>query len=75
MCGDEDLNGAVEKSICVKEFAIVLRREVWDSVGMLGVAYWDRPPPSPVAGCIEATGHGGGFAWEAAVDRVECAGA
>jgi hypothetical protein len=28
MCGDKDLDGAVEKSICVKKFAILLRREV-----------------------------------------------
>ena len=75
MCSDEDLDGAVEKTIRVEKLAIVLRREVWNPIEMLGVAYWDRPPPSPVAGCVEATGHGGGFAWESAVEPVESTGA
>ena len=72
---DEDLDVAVEETVCAEQLAVVLWRQVWNSVGVLGVAHWDRPPSTPVAGRIEASGHCGGDAWEGAVDRVVCAGA
>jgi hypothetical protein len=74
MRSDEDLDGAVEETIRVEQLTSIFWRKIWDSVGMLGVTNWDRPPPTPVAGRVEAAGHCSCYARVGAVDRVVCAG-
>ena len=44
MRSDEDLDGAVEETIRVEKLTSIFWRKIRDSVGMLGVTNWDRPP-------------------------------